>query len=155
MNKIINGVASEYDIPMKYENKKMTIFIDTQDMEERYGEELYKEYLEKENQQLKETIKKVNSRNSKQRLANRKLQDKNKQLKDRIKTYEDPEDMTLMYMWCNEKAKDKIKQLKEVIEEIRKIIKTAVPKNNGDYMMIHDDNYKKLLQILDKVRENK
>lgn len=33
---------------------KTTIFIDTQDMEERYGEELYKEYLEKENQQLTE-----------------------------------------------------------------------------------------------------
>lgn len=35
---------------------KTTIFIDTQDMEERYGEELYKEYLEKENNQLKEVI---------------------------------------------------------------------------------------------------
>ena len=36
-----------------------TIFIDTQDMEERYGEELYKEYLEKENNQLKEVIEEV------------------------------------------------------------------------------------------------
>lgn len=35
-------------------NKGTTIFIDTEDMEERYGEELYKEYLEKENKQLKQ-----------------------------------------------------------------------------------------------------
>ena len=30
----------------------MNIFIDTEDMEERYGEELYKEYLEQENKEL-------------------------------------------------------------------------------------------------------
>ena len=41
-------------------NEKTTIFIDTQDMEERYGEELYKEYLEKENQQLKKENEKLN-----------------------------------------------------------------------------------------------
>lgn len=40
-------------------NEGTTIFIDTQDMEERYGEELYKEYLEKENKQLKEVIEEV------------------------------------------------------------------------------------------------
>lgn len=37
----------------------MNIFIDTQDMEERYGEELYKEYLENENKEMKEKIKKL------------------------------------------------------------------------------------------------
>ena len=37
----------------------MNIFIDTQDMEERYGEELYKEYLENENNQLKDRIEKA------------------------------------------------------------------------------------------------
>ena len=40
-------------------NKGTTIFIDTEDMEERYGEELYKEYLEKENKQLKQENKKL------------------------------------------------------------------------------------------------
>ena len=34
----------------------MNIFIDTEDMEERYGEELYKEYLEKENNRLNNII---------------------------------------------------------------------------------------------------
>lgn len=39
--------------------KQPSIFIDTQDMEERYGEELYKEYLETENKQLKDRIEKA------------------------------------------------------------------------------------------------
>lgn len=37
--------------------KQPQVFIDTQDMEERYGEELYKEYLEKENKRLNNIIK--------------------------------------------------------------------------------------------------
>lgn len=37
----------------------MNIFIDTQDMEERYGEELYKEYLENQNKEMKEKIDKA------------------------------------------------------------------------------------------------
>ena len=40
-------------------NKGTTIFIDTEDMEERYGEELYKEYLEKDNKQLKQENEKL------------------------------------------------------------------------------------------------
>lgn len=44
---------------------------------------------------------------------------------------------------------------KEVIEEVREIIKTAVPKNNGDYMMINFDNWRKLEERLDKAKENK
>ena len=41
---------------LEIENKKLkqpTMFIDTQDMEERYGEQLYQDYLEEENKQLK------------------------------------------------------------------------------------------------------
>ena len=37
----------------------MNIIIDTQDMEERYGEELYKEYLENQNKEMKEKIDKA------------------------------------------------------------------------------------------------
>ena len=37
----------------------MNIFIDTQDMEERYGEELYKEYLEKQVKDYKSRIEKA------------------------------------------------------------------------------------------------
>ena len=40
--------------------------------------------------------------------AIKELQQENQELKSKIKTYEDPEDLTLMFMYCNEKAKDKI-----------------------------------------------
>lgn len=46
----------------------------------------------------------------------------NQQLKEKINTYEDPEDLTLMFMYCNEKAKDKIKELKEENEELKFIV---------------------------------
>lgn len=36
--------------------KQPTIFIDTQDMEERYGDELYVDYLKEENQSLKDIL---------------------------------------------------------------------------------------------------
>lgn len=44
----------------------MNIFVDTQDIEERYGEELYKEYLENENKQLKELCNKYEEEHKKE-----------------------------------------------------------------------------------------
>ena len=41
--------------------KKPTIFIDTQDMEERYGGQLYQDYLEEENKLLKDKIEELES----------------------------------------------------------------------------------------------
>lgn len=40
----------------------------------------------------------------------------NQQLKEQIKQYTDTDDLTLMYMYCNEKAKDKIKELKKQLK---------------------------------------
>lgn len=40
--------------------KQPTIFIDTQDMEERYSEGLYQDYLEEENQSLKKQLEAIN-----------------------------------------------------------------------------------------------
>ena len=37
----------------------MKVFIDTQDMEERYGEQLYMDYLKEQNQQLKSTLEEI------------------------------------------------------------------------------------------------
>ena len=45
------------------------------------------------------------------------LENQNVELQQRIKTYEDPEDLTLMFMYCEEKAKDKIKELQERINK--------------------------------------
>lgn len=49
-------ILRDYITNLQQENEKLKqpkIFIDTQDMEERYGEELYKDYLERENDRLK------------------------------------------------------------------------------------------------------
>ena len=86
------------------------------------------------------------------------LQQENKQLKEKINTYENPEDLTLMFMYCDEKAKDKIKQLKEVIEEVRKYIDNMIVYGDDDedwyFKEVHEEHYEKLLQILNKVKEN-
>ena len=58
------------------------------------------------------------------------LHKENQQLKAKIKTYEDPEDLTLMFMYCNEKAKDKIQELEEQNFNLREYIMTnkmAIP----------------------------
>lgn len=83
-----------------------------------------------------------------------KLQQENQQLKDKINTYENPEDLTLMFMYCDEKAKDKIKQLKEVIEEVREHIETQKKK---PYKSLSEkaticNKYNDLLKILDKAK---
>lgn len=62
-------------------------------------------------------------------LSEREYQE-NQQLKAKIKTYEDPEDLTLMFMYCNEKAKDKIQELEEQNFNLREDImlkKMAIP----------------------------
>jgi len=40
-------------------------------------------------------------------------------LQEKVNQYENPDDMTLMFMWCDEKAKDKIKQLQEENERLK------------------------------------
>ena len=65
--KYLNAVA-DYETTMSElqeikkqieEKNNSQIFIDTQDMEERYAEGLYQEYLEEENQKYKEVFDKV------------------------------------------------------------------------------------------------
>ena len=51
------------------------------------------------------------------------LYEENKQLKEKINIYENPDDMTLMFMWCDEKAKDKIKDLQHKIDKAIEYIK--------------------------------
>ena len=80
------------------------------------------------------------------------LEQENQQLKDKINTYENPEDLTLMFMYCDEKAKDKIKQLKEVIEEVREVVKELELHYQQHPTMIPSVKLNKLLQILDKAK---
>lgn len=46
----------------------------------------------------------------------------NQKLKEKVNQYENPEDMTLFYMWLDTKAKDKLKQYKSVIDEVNEEI---------------------------------
>ena len=50
------------------------------------------------------------------------LQQENQQLKDRINQYENPEDLTLFYMWLDTKAKDKMKELEQENQKLTHII---------------------------------
>ena len=70
--------------------------------------------------------------NTPRRILNvvKNLQQENQQLKAKIKTYEDPEDLTLMFMYCNEKVKDKIQELEKQNINLREDImlkKMAIP----------------------------
>ena len=50
------------------------------------------------------------------------LEKENEQLRTQVNTYENPDDLTLFYMWLDEKAKDKIKQLENIRKEAIKFI---------------------------------
>ena len=90
------------------------------------------------------------------------FQQENQQLSERIKTYENPEDLTLMFMYCDEKAKDKIKELKEqnqkykeVIDKAREWINNHIDTFEERNITIYDwnslSNPKELLDILKEV----
>ena len=44
------------------------------------------------------------------------IEKENQELKEKLDKYENPEDMTLMMMWCTEKVKDENKKLKKKYE---------------------------------------
>ena len=46
----------------------------------------------------------------------------NAELENKLNQYENPDDLTLFYMWLDTKAKDKIKQLQEENERLNNII---------------------------------
>ena len=79
------------------------------------------------------------------------LQKEIEELQQRIKTYEDPEDLTLMFMYCNEKAKDKIKELqnriKKAIEYIENNTYSSVATMKTILHLQNDELYD-LLEIL-------
>lgn len=72
------------------------------------------------------------------------LQQENKELKEKINTYENPEDLTLIFMYCEEKAKDKIKQLKSVINKAQDFIRNENSLNESEI--------DELIEILDSYR---
>lgn len=92
------------------------------------------------------------------------LEEANKEierLNKKIEQYENPEDMTLMFMWCDEKAKDEIKRLNNIINELEKWVVESIEKYTEDYLdWKYDRNVylagsKKLQNVLDKLQELK
>lgn len=86
--------------------------------------------------------------------------EENQQLKAKIKTYEDPEDLTLMFMYCNEKAKDKIQELEEQNFNLREDImlkKMAIPyeeiKDKSLYDLYDMPSYIDLVEEIQKYKE--
>ena len=74
------------------------------------------------------------------------LQQENKQLKEKLDKYENPEDMTLFAMWCTEKVKDENKQLKDNWNKLKEYIKTEIPED-----VFIDTEW--FVSILDKMQE--
>lgn len=66
------------------------------------------------------------------------LQKENKQLKEKLNKYENPDDMTLMYMWCDEKVKDENKQLQDQLNQALKDYGKELQKNSKAIEFIDD-----------------
>lgn len=82
------------------------------------------------------------------------LQQKVNQLETKINTYENPEDMTLMFMWCDEKAKDKINQLETNRDEAIEYIKAReLTKLSRDCYAVHEVSFRNILSILERGKE--
>jgi len=91
---------------------------------------------------------------------NKQLKEKIERLKEQINAYENPDDMTLMFMWCDEKAKDKINKLQQKIDKAIEYIKehsylVQDKELNGiPLMSLRLDNCYDLLEILGGDNEN-
>ena len=62
--------------------KQPTIFIDTQDMEERYGEQLYQDYLVEENKNLQQELTNLKAIEKEHQRMNGELREEIKELKE-------------------------------------------------------------------------
>lgn len=81
--------------------------------------------------------------------AIRQLQQENKQLKEQLDEYENPKDMTLMYMYCNEKSKDKIKELQERIDKAIESLKELISRiDYEEDFYVEDYDIERTISIL-------
>ena len=149
------------------ENMLKKIVIDTIKGEQHLGENLKNlcvDYIEQqENKQLKDKLKGVQEERdylfNKQSIENKYLTEENKQLKEELQKadsitqsciFEGKEESTINFRECL----NKLELYKEVIEEVRELVYKMFnnePANSREY----DYYCEKLLQILDKAKENK
>ena len=66
-------------------------------------------------------------------------------LQQKVEQYENPDDMTLFYMWLDEKAKDKMKQL----QEERNMFKESFETMTKNYFELQQELLSKKLNVKD------
>ena len=83
------------------------------------------------------------------------LQREIKELKDRIKTYEEPEDLTLMFMYCDEKVRDKMKELKKQLTTCQILYRDCKVENLKNISKIEEmeNQQKEFIEFLEKMWE--
>ena len=84
--------------------------------------------------------------------------EENQQLKEQLNKYTDPKDLTLMFMYCDEKAKDKIKcleqenqQLKEHLHQKEDIIDKVIKWIENDYYSMNTTDIDTILVTNNKL----
>lgn len=141
------GLISKFDKEFDEEDKKKnpnrdyaSITPDAEEVYKRYYE--LKEQLQHKYDDFPKTVKNL----SKEQLESLYLDllHAENEKSQQLKKYEDPEDMTLMFMWCGEQAKDKIKELQKTIEDAIKYI--------GEHIRI-DDEYPSYMEMLIEERD--
>lgn len=73
-------------------------------------------------------------------------------LQEKINTYENPEDLTLFYMWIDSKAKDKIKELQQEKDTLYSALIATRTKYNNDKAR-YRRKAKRYKQIIDRAIE--
>ena len=79
--------------------------------------------------------------------AIRKLQQENKQLKEKLDKYENPEDMTLFAMWCTEKVKEENKRLKDNWDELKEYLNYKSERAVGEDEYVYDEIYNEMQEM--------
>lgn len=110
----------------------MNIFIDAEDMEERYGEELYKEYLERENKELKQKVEyyenfEINKTIDKIRVEN------NKRFKEQQEELESLKQINEEHQKLNGDLRVENERLNNIINELEKLLNYDINKSE-EYM---------------------
>lgn len=88
------------------------------------------------------------------------IRKENQELKKQLDKYENPEDMTLMMMWCTEKVKDENQKLKKQQQEFIKYLEDGIKSslaldtiNKQTAMYIYSTTlrkYKSIIGVLDE-----
>ena len=151
-------MIDDYINELEQKNKSQ-IFIDTQDIEERYAEGLYQDYLEEENLKLKEELDKLNHIIDKQDRDIVILSKGNKELNKQLE--EANEKILLLQasepMLEYKKALEENKQ-KEFIEYMSKTIEELETDDVGDeelkgYLIQEIDIFKEILSKYEEIIE--